>query len=279
MLPDATALGAVHLRVADLARALDFYALGVGLAILERDASTAVLGVDERPLVRLRADAALRPADPTAAGLYHTAVLFPGRAALASVVRHLAARGVRFTGASDHRVSEAFYLDDPDGNGVELYRDRPSADWPRSADGIAMATLPLDVEALLAEGSDPYVGAPSGTVVGHVHLQVGDLAVAERFYTAVLGFDVMARYGAGALFVAGGGYHHHLGLNVWRSRGAGVAATTHAGLDAVEVVLPTAGDVSEVIARAMAAGVPVQRSDAGAHLRDPWGTTVLLRSP
>jgi catechol 2,3-dioxygenase len=193
------------------------------------------------------------------------------------VVRHLSARGARFSGASDHLVSEAFYLDDPDGNGVELYCDRPSAEWPRNADGIAMATLPLDVDAILAEGSDEYTSAPSGTVVGHVHLQVGDLAAAERFYCELLGFSVMARYGAGAVFVAAGGYHHHLGLNVWRSRGAGVSAPTYAGLDAFEIVLPKRADVEAVLARAAAAGVSVWRSDAGVQLSDPWGVGVVLR--
>jgi catechol 2,3-dioxygenase len=278
MLPSVAHIGAVHLRVADLARAVDFYAAGLGLGVLERDASTAVLGVDEQPLVQLRADAALGPADARAAGLFHTAFLFPSRAALGSVVRHLAARGTRFSGASDHVVSEAFYLDDPDGNGVELYCDRPSAEWPRDADGIAMATLPLDVDAILAAGSDGYTGAPQGTVVGHVHLQVGDLAAAERFYCELLGFSVMARYGAGAVFVAAGGYHHHVGLNVWRSRGAGVTAPTHAGLDAFEIVLPTRADIDAVLMRAAAHGVPLRRSDAGVHLSDPWGTGVLLRA-
>jgi catechol 2,3-dioxygenase len=276
VLPADTTLGAVQLRVADLARALDFYARGLGLAVWERDARTAVLGVGERPLLRLVAHEGLRPADPHAAGLYHTAFLFPDRAALATVVRHLLAQGQRFTGASDHLVSEAFYLDDPDGNGVELYRDRPRAEWPRDGDGIAMATLPLDAEALLAEAAERYVGAPAGTVVGHVHLQVGDVAAAQHFYCDVLGFAVMARFGSAALFVAAGGYHHHLGLNVWRSRGAGPGPRTHAGLDHLEVLLPDAAAVAAVVARAEAAGVAVHRSDAGVHLVDPWGIEVVL---
>ncbi len=279
MLPVATSLGAVRLRVADLDRSLGFYHALTGLPVLERDATTAVLGFAGAPLLRLRARPGLKPALPSAPGLYHTAFLFPDRPALGAVVRHISAAQYPFTGASDHLVSEAFYLDDPDGNGVELYRDRPREEWRWHDGQVEMATLPLDVAGILAEASPRFDAAPPGTRVGHVHLQVSDLGPAEAFYRDVLGFTLVARFGAAARFLAAGGYHHHLGLNMWRSRGQPPASRDHAGLDGFEVIVPADADVAAVRARAEAAGVPLHQHDDGLVLADPWEHEVVVRVP
>lgn len=215
-LPDATRLGPVHLQVADLDRALGFYAGLLGFRPLARGANTAALGAagDEAPVVVLHARAGARPMAPRGRlGLYHTAFLLPDRASLGRFVRRLAALGVR-AGAGDHLVSEAFYLTDPDGLGVEVYADRPRDLWRRVGRELLMATDPVDAADLArAAGDVPWDGMPAGTRVGHVHLHVGDLARAGAFYGDALGFDrTTARY-PGALFLGAGGYHHHVGTN------------------------------------------------------------------
>ncbi len=278
MLPDATTLGAVHLRVADLDRSLGFYHSLVGIPILERDANMAVLGFADAPLIRLRAIAGLRPALPHAAGLFHTAILYPDRHVLSAAVRHISAAGYPFSGASDHLVSEAFYLDDPDGNGVELYRDRPRSDWTWTHGSVEMASLALDVDGILDDAAPTFVAAPDTTCVGHVHLQVSDLAAAEAFYINVVGFTLTTRFGAAASFISAGGYHHHMGLNMWRARGQAASPRTHAGLDAFEILVPTEADVAVVRARALEAGVQVHRHDDGLVLTDPWEHEVVVRT-
>jgi len=279
VLPPATTLGAVHLRVADLDRSLGFYHALAGLPILERDATTAVLGFADAPLIRLRAVAGLLPALPHAAGLFHTAILYPDRHVLGAAVRHISAAGYAFSGASDHLVSEAFYLDDPDGNGVELYRDRPRSDWQWSHGAVEMASLALDVDGVLDDAAPTFDAAPAGTCIGHVHLQVSDLVSAEAFYINVVGFDLTTRFGAAATFISAGGYHHHMGLNMWRARGQAASPRTHAGLDAIEIVVPTEADVAAIRTRAEAAGVGVHRHDDGLVLTDPWEHEVILRVP
>jgi catechol 2,3-dioxygenase len=278
VLPDATTLGAVHLRVADLDRSLGFYHTLAGLPILERDATTAVLGFAAAPLIRLRAIPGLLPALPHAAGLFHTAILYPDRHILGAAVRHISATGYPFSGASDHLVSEAFYLDDPDGNGVELYRDRPRRDWRWARGAVEMASLPLDIDGVLDDAAATFESAPESTRIGHVHLQVSDLPTAEAFYTHVVGFSLTTRFGEAASFIAAGGYHHHMGLNVWRARGQAATPRTHAGLDAFEIVVPTDADVAAVRARAIAAGAPVHRHDDGLVLTDPWEHEVIVRT-
>jgi catechol 2,3-dioxygenase len=278
MLPAATTLGAVHLRVADLDRSLSFYHRLLGLPVLERDATTTVLGFADAPLIRLRAFAGLQPALPNAAGLYHTAILYPDRAVLGAVVRHISAAGYPFSGASDHLVSEAFYLDDPDGNGVELYRDRPRDAWTWTNGAVEMASLALDVDGILADAAPTFDAAPDTTRVGHVHLQVSALAAAEAFYIDVVGFALTTRFGAAASFIAAGGYHHHMGLNVWRARGQAASPRTHAGIDAFEIVVPTEADVLAVRARAVQASVSVHRHDDGLVLTDPWEHEVIVRT-
>src|SRR5512134_3877998 len=218
-LPDATRLGAVHLQVADLGRSLDYYQGVLGMRVLERDADRATLGPHDadRTLVRLSERSGARPARGEL-GLYHFAVLLPERAALGRFVTHLMRLGLR-PGMADHLVSEALYLTDPDGLGIEVYADRPRDSWKHQGRELAMATDPLDVRGLIAAAGDgQWTGMPDGTTMGHIHLHVGDLTHAEAYYHAALGFDKMVWSYPGALFFAAGGYHHHLGTNTW-SRG------------------------------------------------------------
>ncbi|MGH7690524.1 MAG: VOC family protein, partial [Gemmatimonadaceae bacterium] len=226
-------IGGVHLRVSDLERSLAFYEHVLGLDVLLSDAESAVLGAGGHALVSLRALkwAVARPWPTT--GLYHFAVLVPDRAKLGHALARLVAARWPLQGASDHGVSEAIYLGDPDGLGIEIYRDRPRDEWPHDATGLTMATDPLDLRALLdrvvGEGQVPAKVSPL-TRIGHVHLQVRDIAEAEGFYHAALGFDVMQRMAPGALFVSAGGYHHHVGLNSWGVAGAPPSPDTAPGL-------------------------------------------------
>ncbi|WP_205666130.1 VOC family protein [Aquabacter cavernae] len=270
-LPAALTMGAVVLRSRDPDRLAPFYEQAVGLRVMARDADRLVLGAGLLPLVEIRRDAAAAPADRRAPGLFHLAVRVPNRRALAERVMALHQAGIRF-GASDHLVSEALYIDDPDGNGVEIYCDRPKADWPWQDGRISMATMPLDL-ASLAPLAPPVPGpAPAGTDMGHVHLKVRDLAEAEAFWVGLLGFELMTTY-PGALFVAAGGYHHHVGLNVWSSRGAPALKPGHVGLDHVTVRVP--GTAVEALAeRLKAARYPFETVDGALSLRDPSGNGV-----
>jgi catechol 2,3-dioxygenase len=212
-------------------------------------------------------------------GLFHLAILVPDRAELARSLQRVSAAGWRLTGASDHLVSEALYLQDPEGNGIEIYRDRPREEWRRNGDELAMATLPLDLESVLGEldaGEPPANGMPSSTTMGHVHLQVADIPAAEGFYNGALGLDVMVRSYPGALFLAAGGYHHHLGVNTWQSQGAPAPPDGALGLDRYELVLPTAGERDSAADRLAAAGAYPERLDEGVLASDPSGNRVLL---
>lgn len=275
-LPDATRLGGVRLRVGDLARSLAFYEGVLGLRVVARTGDAADLAAhgDDRVLVRLEARGGVRPAPRGRLGLYHVAILLPTRAALGRFVRHVAALGVR-AGAGDHLVSEAFYLTDPDGLGIEVYADRPRDRWQRMGRELMMATDPVDVESLVREAGDtPWAGMPAGTVVGHVHLHVGDLAGAAAFYADGIGFDrIVWRY-PGALFLAAGGYHHHLGTNTWAGAGARAADPDEARLLEWTIVVPDAAAVDGVEASLRAGGHDVTREGASVVARDPWGTAV-----
>ena len=280
-LPAATRLGPVRLQVADLDRSLDFYAGSLGLRVLDRDAAEAVLGAvdDQRALVALHERLGAPPADGRPRlGLYHVALLLPDRAALGALVGHLAARGVRL-GAGDHLVSEAFYLNDPDGLGLELYADRPRAAWRRVGDELLMATDPVDVGGMLAAAAGrSWTGMPAGTSVGHVHLHVGDLERAGALYGDGLGFDRTVWSYPGALFFGAGGYHHHLGANTWAGARAEAPDEDAARLLEWMVELPTSGDV-DAVARAVAdGGFAATRDGADLVVTDPWGTVVRLRA-
>lgn len=276
-----TLVGAVRLTVPDLNRSRSFYERALGLSATELEDGTVVLGVDgEPPLVELHPDSSAPPLNRRSPGLFHLAILMPDRQQLAIALARLARARVPLDGASDHLVSEALYLSDPDGNGIEIYRDRPREEWPISEGQLQMATLPLELDSLMDEldgVSALETAAPAGARMGHVHLQVSDLAEAERFYSGVLGFDVTVRGYPGALFVSAGGYHHHLGLNTWHSAGSPPATGGAAGLRRFEVVLPTGEELDRVLARARDAGVPAQDVPGGALVRDPFGNAVLLR--
>lgn len=290
-------MGLVDLVVRDLDRAVAFYSDGVGLdvlshgggsailgrrAILGRKAATADVRATDQRLMQLTQNRDLPQFNRRDAGLFHTAILFASQEDLAqsvlSVVRH-APRN--FTGASDHLVSEAFYFDDPEGNGVELYVDRPRDQWRYNPDGtVDMATLALDPNAFLTQFL-PEDGSGSArdaaATVGHVHLQVGDIPRAEQFYSDVLGFDVMNRYGSQAMFVAAGGYHHHIGMNTWNSAGAGPRAAS-LGLGQLSIQLPTLDDVAAIHARVREEGVAAEHDGDTLRLRDPWGTLIEINA-
>lgn len=254
-----------QLAVADLERSASFYEHVLGLALLRRDDDRALLGGDPQAaaleLVRLEQPQAV---PPRSTGLFHVAWLHPSRAGLAETVRRIAAAGWPFTGASDHGVSEALYLDDPDGLGIEVYTDRPRERWarPRDGQGVVMVSEPLDVEALLAcSPGEPGPEAEAGTAIGHVHLKVADVPRALAFYEA-LGFERQALIPSAA-FVAAGGYHHHLGLNSWQSAGGEPAPADAPGLRAIEFELAGAGAVATVGESAAAAAAAAAGSAAG----------------
>jgi catechol 2,3-dioxygenase len=279
--PD-TALGAIRLRVADVERAEAFYERAIGLAAVERSSDAVRLGPRGGvPLVELAPSPGAPPRPPRSSGLFHLALLVPSRLELARALRRVVQAGRHLTGASDHLVSEALYLRDPEGNGIEIYRDRPREEW-RHVDGVLeMATLPLDLDGLMAElpaadaGAD---GVPPETVLGHVHLQVSDLAAAEAFYHRTLGFDVTVRTYPGALFLSAGGYHHHIGVNTWAGEGVPAPQPGSLGLSRFEVVLPSPDSLARVAGRLAAAGLPVHDRDGGIEVADPSGNDVLLRA-
>ena len=266
----------VALDVSDLSRSIDFYERVLGLPLVAREAHDARLGADpERPALLLGDIPSSTPLPPGATGLYHVAWLHPSRASLAETVQRVARAGWPFEGAADHGVSEALYLSDPDGLGIELYADRPRAQWERPADGrgVRMATLPLDLDDLLVQAEhEPGPVIAPGTGVGHVHLKVADVPRAAAFYRDALGFEQQAELPSAA-FLAAGGYHHHVGLNSWQSRGATAAPDSAPGLRRIDFELSDA-DALEALARA-AAQVPsppsLTRASADAELsvRDP----------
>ncbi|MDE1566584.1 VOC family protein [Aquabacter sediminis] len=265
----ALSMGRVVLTVNDLDLVARFYRNVLGFEALRSDGTVAELGAGGDVLLELRQDRAARRATPREAGLFHTAFLLPERADLARWVKHAAAARAPVVGASDHLVSEAIYLSDPEGNGVEIYADRPPQAWTWDAGTVHMATEPLDVDDLVqAAGSSSWRGAPEGTRVGHVHLKVGALPPAEDFYAGLLGFGITSRY-PGGTFYALDHYHHHLATNVWNSRGAGVRAFPSTGLAAFEIAL----DADRLAAIAARAG---QEAADTLELTDPWGTAVRI---
>ncbi len=279
MIPPDTHIGKVRLRVADIDTLTEFYERVVGLHAVERDGDLARLGPDGgEPLVELVSAPGAPEAPSFSTGLFHLAILVPDRAQLARSLRRVGGAGWRLTGASDHLVSEALYLRDPEGNGIEIYRDRPRDQWGRDGGELRMATLPLDLEDVLGElgpGDQEANGMPAATTIGHVHLQVADIPAAEGFYNGGLGLDVMVRSYPGALFLAAGGYHHHVGLNTWQSQGAPPPPEGALGLDRYELVLPSADERDAAAGRLGESGDPV-RLDEGVLATDPSGNRLLL---
>jgi catechol 2,3-dioxygenase len=275
-----TRMGLVELSVSDLSRSVDYWRDAVGLRSLAREDGVATLGTD-LPLLRLVEQRSARP-DSGHTGLFHVALLVPDRASLARFLAHAARARIPLEGLSDHDVSEAIYLRDPDLHGVEVYADRPRALW----DGHVMermTTRPLDVESLLGElddpAAEPFAGLPDGTIVGHVHFRVAEIEESIRFYHDVLGMGLMAQLGQTAAFLGAGGYHHHVGANTWESRGAAPAPLGSATLRHATVVLPDAAERDRVAARVADAGQePEVRAD-GIFVRDPAGNGLLLAAP
>lgn len=278
-LPGDLRLGTVRLQVADLARSLEWYRRVLGVEVVENSWGVARLGAagGDRALIELHEHAGAQPVPRRGRlGLYHYAILLPDRGSLARFVRHLAELGER-AGMSDHLVSEAIYLTDPDGLGIEVYADRPRTEWRQDQRQLVMATEPLNVDDLLrAAGSEAWTGLPRGTVIGHVHLFVGDLHQAAAFYHAGLGLDQVVWSYPGALFLSAGGYHHHLGTNTWAA-GALPAGDNDARLLEWEILLPTGSDVQAALASVAATGAPVTVEGGNGVATDPWGTTVRVR--
>jgi catechol 2,3-dioxygenase len=279
-LPIATHMGRVALTVADLPRSLAYYQEQIGLQLLTQEGDTAVLGTAQRPLLVLQAQPGARPARQNT-GLYHFALLLPSRLALAQTLYHLIQTQTAVSGASDHGVSEALYLTDPDGHGIEIYRDRPRAEWPMAGGRLAMTTEPFDVDGVLGELSAEtavWSGLPAETVMGHVHLHVNQLRPAVAFYVDILGFDLVMYYGGSAGFVSAGGYHHHLGLNTWAGVGAPPPAPDKARLLWYEIVLPDETAVDALAARLTEAGVAYELNGRALHLQDPSANRLLIHA-
>lgn len=274
-----TAIGPVALTVSDLDRMVDFYREVIGFRLHRREGQSAVMGAGRADLLVLTA----RPGaqrTPRTTGLYHFAVLTPSRLALAKSLKRLAETRTPVQGFADHLVSEAIYLADPEGNGIELYRDRPRSNWLHKDGQLLMGTEPLDVEGVLAEleGQDTaWEGLQSDTIIGHIHLHVADLDQAESFYRDLLGLEVMARL-TSASFLAFGGYHHHLGINTWIGRGAPPAPPDALGLRHFVLTLPDAAALDTALARLEAAGAAVRPEDSGYRVHDPSQNAVLLRA-
>jgi catechol 2,3-dioxygenase len=278
-LPDESHLGAVRLQVSDLARSIQWYQTVLGLDARERTATSVSLFVtgESSALIELTEKKGIRAVPRSGLlGLYHYAILLPDRLALGRFIRHLAELGMR-AGMSDHFVSEAVYINDPDGLGIEVYADRPRSQWKVEDRQLSMTTLPLNASVLVeAAGNEPWTGLPTGTVIGHVHLFVGDIERAAGFYHDLVGFDKVVWSYPGALFMSAGGYHHHLGTNIWAAQ-APPASENDAKLIEWEIVVPRASDVSAVEASVQAAA-PVEREGETILLRDPWGTAVRVRA-
>jgi catechol 2,3-dioxygenase len=271
-------MGAVHVTVSDLERSLGYYGDSVGLSVLEQWAGFASLGAGEVELLGLVEEQGARPASRHT-GLYHFALRVPERVDLARWLAHAARDRVQLLGMSDHFVSEAIYLTDPDGHGIEIYHDRPRVVWEGLV-GSRMTTDPLDVADLMGElddpATEPFDGLPAGTDMGHVHLQVADVAATIDFYRDVLGFDVMAELFGSAAFLAAGGYHHHVGANTWHSLGAAPPPPGTAALRYATIVLPDAAERDRVAARVADAGGEPEALDDGVLVRDPSGIRLLL---
>jgi catechol 2,3-dioxygenase len=267
-------IGSVGLKARDLPRLTDFYTQAIGLQLIDRDSKSTRLGAGGVTLLELESAPNATPDDPRNAGLYHTAFLQPTRGDLGRWLVHAARNRVALTGASDHAVSEAIYLDDPEGNGIEVYRDRLPDEWRWNGDRIHMTTERLNLDNLAAEaGNTSYAGAPDGLRIGHIHLRVGDLGLTQHFYVDTVGLNATAgRHGA--LFMSSGRYHHHVGSNIWHSAGAGKRDDDRAGLSwfAIEAADNAARDAA--LERLRTANVALQNSENGIEVRDPFGTRV-----
>ena len=274
----STRLGPVHLTVSALQRSIDYYVEAVGLELLETSSRTASLGAGKRELLFLVEEPGVKSAAGYT-GLYHFALLVPQRCDLARWLAHAAQTHLALVGLSDHFVSEAIYLADPDGHGIEIYWDRPRALWEGQVASL-MTMVPLDVDSLLGEldraAAEPFVSLPPGTEMGHVHLKVAAIPETIGFYRDVLGFTLMARLGAQAAFLGAGGYHHHVGANIWESAGASAPPPGTAALRHATIVLLDGDELERLGARLEQHGHRVQASEGSVRVRDPSGNALLL---
>jgi len=275
----STYVSQVNLKVQHLERALQFYREVIGLKVLAQTNQTADLTADGKTvLLSLEQLDSVVPKVGRTTGLYHFALLVPTRTDLARIVQHFASIGLRF-GSSDHLVSEALYLSDLDGNGIEIYRDRAPSEWEWNNGEVAMAVDPLDFRDLLSgvDQQEVWNGLPAGTVMGHIHLHVSELRMTEEFYTKGLGFEVVNRFGPQALFISTGKYHHHIGLNTWNGVGAPTPPERSVGLRSFELVYPneTARDLAVTNLRNM--GVSVTEENGAFTTADPSGNRIILK--
>jgi catechol 2,3-dioxygenase len=270
-------VGQAHLVVRDLARVSDFYQKMIGLSVIETSPSGDVLGVNGQPLLTLTTAQNAAQAPRTAAGLFHTAFLMPSRQDLAHWLAHAAHNNVQLQGASDHLVSEAIYLADPEGNGIEVYRDRAHDEWTYQQDGtVQMATLGLNLQELYESApKTAYEGAADGTAIGHIHLQVGNIPQADAFYQDVLGLKIMARY-PGASFFGSGAYHHHVAANIWNSRGAVARQANMTGLSGYSLKFNEKASLDTALAALDRMEIATERQSDGVALKDPWGIGLKL---
>lgn len=278
----AAKIGYAHLRVRDLERSLAFYLDVLGFRLVSGGGSTATLSATGRGpgliVLTEKKDAAPRP--PRTTGLYHVAIRVPTRRALALAIRHLNDSNWRIDGFADHDVSEAVYLADPDGNGLEIYADRPAEIWPFRNGRVEMITVPIDLDSVMKELADwpgDWSGLDEGACIGHIHLRVADLERSESFYRGILGLDVTQRTILGALFMSAGGYHHHVGVNIWSSDGGARPPADAVGLISYSVLLPDAGSLDALAVRLQAAGAPARSDDDGRiRTADPDGIFIEL---
>ncbi|MED4224034.1 VOC family protein [Neobacillus cucumis] len=269
-------VGEVNIKVKNLENSITFYQNIIGFQILEQSERKAVLTADGKtPLVTLEQPADVIPKQGRTSGLYHFAILLPSRADLGGFLRHIIQTGYPL-GAADHYVSEALYLEDPDGNGIEVYRDRPSSEWTWKNDLVNMATEQLDAEGILASSVAEWDGLPSGTIMGHIHLHVGDLEKAKEFYTKGLGFDVVSYYPQ-AVFLSSGGYHHHVAINTWQGAGAPTPPKNSVGLKWYTLVFPSEGAREKVIKQLKLLGAPISKEGNDYVTSDPAGNLIYLR--
>lgn len=275
-----TVLGEVHLKVSNLARSIQFYKEVVGLQVRDQASKSASFTVDgQKTLLTIHEVKGAIVPRKSSAGLYHFAILVPDRKSLGLSLRNLIQSGIHI-GQADHLVSEALYIADPDNNGIEIYRDRPRESWDRDEQGnYKMATDPIDWDGLLAEaGDEPWTGLPPGTIIGHIHLHVSNLQQSKAFYIDTLGFTIELDGAArmGALFIAAGGYHHHIGLNIWAGVGAPLAPAEGTGLAYFTIVVPDSTELQAVLERVHRAGIAVTTVDGAWELKDPTGIAIRL---
>jgi catechol 2,3-dioxygenase len=269
-------IGCVRLKLRDLDRGAAFYENILGLRRISAEAGRVVLGTTKTALLELISAPEATARDPRDAGLFHTAFLLPSRASLGAWLAFAMAKGVPVQGASDHVVSEAIYLADPEGNGIEVYADTPTSSWHDATGKLLMTTQALDADGVLGAGQGrAWQGFPDDGLIGHIHLQVGDTAASEKFYGDVLGFDLTKRYPKASFFGADG-YHHQLACNSWNSAGAGTRPRNATGLDGFELLLRRSEDHAAILERAAEAGVIAEQQGDSAVLHDPWGNSVTL---